>query len=130
MSSRLNTLELIEVRDASAGNGASALLRLEKDTLDAALHKFGAPPDDRDSRRLGPGQSAVLFVWLSVTADSVPRALAHHIVLTMPAATGEGLDSITVDGLNVPIVAQQPRIVGPTDPDVSSSLNRCAVYRR
>jgi hypothetical protein len=66
-----------------------------------------------DRRLLAPGHSAVLFVWLSLNSDDVPRLLMHRIGVTVPTAAGGGTDSVTVDGLNVTVASQMPRIVGP-----------------
>ena len=113
MSLRPTTLDVVEVRDGSSTDGDKALLRLQEDTLNKALRRHGAPFEDPDRRLLAPGHSAVLFVWLSLNSDDVPRLLTHRIGVTVPTAAGGGTDSVTVDGLNVTVASQMPRIVGP-----------------
>ncbi|MGE0702583.1 MAG: M23 family metallopeptidase [Vicinamibacterales bacterium] len=110
LSPRPATIAVVEVRD---GSGSRALLRLEGDGLEAALRKFGAPPDDPNPNVLGGGQSSVLFVWLSAGSGAVPRLLTHRVELSLPKADGSGTDAIAMEGLEVAVATEAPRMVGP-----------------
>jgi hypothetical protein len=113
MSSRPSTLESVEVWDATVGHKPHVLLRLEPDALAAAIHRFGAPSDDDNQRPLAPGQSAVLFVWLSVGKTNQPRRLTHHVSVTQPSAGGAGTDAIAIDGVPVNVDDRLPRAIDP-----------------
>ncbi|HEU4689575.1 MAG TPA: M23 family metallopeptidase [Vicinamibacterales bacterium] len=113
MASRAATLDLVEVRDRSSKPDATPLLRLEGDVLDGALLRFGAQPNDGDRRLLAAGQTSVLCVWLSVGSDRVPRQLTHHVVVRLPTAAGTGTNAISVDGFDVAVVRDTPRVIGP-----------------
>jgi hypothetical protein len=119
LSNRLTTLERIEVRSRSASPGAAPLLRLEQATLDAALVRPGAPPNDADRRALPAGRTVTAFLWVSVAAGTVPAALTHTLAIKVAAApsasssTAASDVALDVTGIETPVSSQQPRAIGP-----------------
>ena len=112
MSARAVSLDRVEVRERSAGAGTPPLLRLEADALGAAIRKFGSPPDDKERRLIAGGQSAVLFVWITLESHELPRTLTHRVELQGPVSEKE-TGTVSVEGIEVAVSSQLPRIIGP-----------------
>lgn len=119
LSSRLTTIERIEVRNESAPSDAAPLLRLEQATLDAALVRPGAPPDDMERRVLPAGRTLIAFLWLTAAPGTVPTALTHRLALRIagPPATSSTAASgdlaVDVNGIVTPVSSQRPRAISP-----------------
>jgi murein DD-endopeptidase MepM/ murein hydrolase activator NlpD len=117
LSSRRTTLDAVDVVDQSAPNAASPLLHLEGDDLAAAMRLLGASPDETDARVLRGGRTALVFVWMTVSAASVPTALTHRFTLRVAAPDGSTSsaadDSAVVRGLDVQVSANAPRVIDP-----------------
>jgi hypothetical protein len=120
LSTAPTTLDAVEVRDRSAGPNAPALLRLEGETLRAALWRAGAPPDDSDRQVLPPGRPSVVFVWLTLPAGAVPSALTHRFAtaVAVPGTSGQGAGEtaeqpVIVEGVEQLVSLTDPRVIGP-----------------
>ena len=122
VSSRRTTLDAIEVRDSAAPADAMPLLRLEGESLLAALQQPSAPGDDPDRRVLTAGRTAVIFVWVSLRGREVPSMLTHRFaVRTAAAPTGQPSSStappddvaVVVNGVATSVSKAQPRVMGP-----------------
>lgn len=117
LSSRLTTIERIEVRRQSASADAAPLLRLEQATLDAALMRPGAPPDDVERRVLPAGRTVIAFLWVTSDSRTVPTALTHTLAIKIAgppsSTTASGDLAVDVNGIVTPVSSQQPRAISP-----------------
>jgi hypothetical protein len=106
LSSRPARLDAIEVRDGAA-RVAEPLLRLEGTTLDAAMRRLGVVPSDPDKRLLGGGQSAIVFVWVTLKQGQAPASLTHRFLVHQDD------EAMTVNGVEVRVSRGTPRVIGP-----------------
>lgn len=118
LSNRLTTIERIDVKSRSALPGAAPLLRLEQATLDAALLRPGAPPNDAERRALPAGRTVIAFLWVGVATGTVPTALTHTLAIKIAAApSGSSATAsdfaVDVNGIETSVSSQQPRAIGP-----------------
>jgi murein DD-endopeptidase MepM/ murein hydrolase activator NlpD len=125
LSARSTTLDAVEVRDRTSARDAAPLMRLEGEALGHALRRLGAPRVDSDTRVLPGGRTSVLFVWVTLNSGLVPEALTHRFTFRMAdlpdseASRRTGSDPasegtpFTIDGVEVPVASQRPRVVGP-----------------
>lgn len=125
LSSRATTSETIDVMDRSASPDTAPLLRLEADALEAALRLLGAPPDATEKRVLPGGRTALVFVWVTLRAGTVPTALAHRFAIRLksPDEAAHSADAhatrvtdetaLVVHGVDVVVSKREPRVIGP-----------------
>jgi len=124
LSSRLTTIDAVEVNDRSGQSDAPALLRLERDALEAALLRPGALPNDTERRMLPPGRTAIVFVWVALQSRPVPPALTHRFNVRVASTNGQppaeptqatsAPDSeFSISGVEVPVWPKAPPVIGP-----------------
>ncbi|HEY1302681.1 MAG TPA: M23 family metallopeptidase [Vicinamibacterales bacterium] len=112
LSSRVTTIDGLEVRERSSLD-APPLLRLEKDALEAALYRPGAPPDDAEKKTLPAGRTAIAFIWIPLHSRNVPAALTHRfdVHVAGPSATDDA--AFSINGVEIPVSPKTPPILGP-----------------
>jgi murein DD-endopeptidase len=82
------TLSALEVFGDT--DGAEALESVSGDALTPMMMAVGTNEPVRDARKIEPGRRAVLFLWITLKADSpLPHGLRHRMVF-MPDGTKEG----------------------------------------
>jgi hypothetical protein len=99
-------LDSVDVREAAQPEEAS-LASFQGAQLDGALLRLGAPPANGETRVIPPGQSAVLFLWITLTSTRVPTSLTHRIRFNVQGA------AFTIEGVEVLPSPALPRVVGP-----------------
>jgi len=114
LSPRSTTLDVVEVADKSGPPGATPLLRLERDALEASLYRPGAPAPDNERRILPAGRTAIVFVWISLQARAVPATLTHRFDVRVDGPTSAaGKPALSISGVDVPVSAKAPPVIGP-----------------
>src|SRR5262249_54968806 len=94
--------------------GAIPLLRLERDALEAALYRPGAPAGDEEKRILPAGRTAIVFVWVSLRARAVPATLTHRFDVRVdgPSSAAEA-SALSASGVDVSGSQKAPPVIGP-----------------
>lgn len=99
LSGRPTTIDAVDVRDRAAAPGAAPLLHLEGATLEAAMRRPAAAPDDKDKRLIPGGRVALVFIWVTLAEGAaMPTALTHRIATRVgdpPAAPAPAASAST-----------------------------------
>jgi hypothetical protein len=109
LSPRQTTLDTVEVLEETGPRDAPPLLRLERDTLDAALYRPGAPPDDKEKRTLSGGRTAIVFLWVTLQGRTAPAKLGHRFEVRMDGAPAP----IFINGVEIPVSQAPVPVIGP-----------------
>lgn len=110
---RLLELDSLEVLDGDLPS--NVLARYGAAELRQMIEIRG--PTGNDRTRLHPGSHAVVYVWLRLTSEEIPRRLRHRLLLHHGAAADRQAHRLTTDPVRVsdepPLVIAPPLRGGP-----------------
>jgi hypothetical protein len=105
LSARSIRLESIDVVGSTPRE--PPLLHLEGASLSAALRHVGARPGDLPEPSFAAGQSALIFMWLSLRSATTPRTLTHRFRVEVDG------EASTVSGVEVAVSEHKTLDIGP-----------------
>ena len=93
------TLSRVEVLN---GSGDAQLGQYEGTELTSRLARPGVPPSNQDKQRVGAGMRAIVYVWLTIDAQTqVPMTLRHRITASLAAPASAGSETAKTDPIEV-----------------------------
>ena len=101
------TLTVVEVL-----NGVSIIADYRNEKLTNVLYRPGTPRDPSDRRAIGPGMSAIAFIWLTIDPATLPSSLHHRLTFRLLDPNGNGVDTI-VDSRQVEVRKDRPLVLSP-----------------
>src|SRR5262245_43092767 len=82
------TLTRVEILDAETDDVVGGRL-VDSDDLAGRLARFATDPTGADPRAIAPGTHTVVYLEITIDADTPPRALSHRVALTGQRAQSE-----------------------------------------
>jgi len=108
--------------------GSRSLASSSQANLDSMVHPLGMTP--AENSRLAPGESAVVYVWITVDRrEDVPRAISHHLSLKL----GDYPQTLVLQTHPVPVTSNTLVISPPLKGDHWVALNgpsNTSIHRR
>jgi murein DD-endopeptidase len=93
-------------------NGVFMIADYRNEKLTNALYRPGIPRDPSDRRDIGPGMSAIAFIWLTMDPATIPSALHHRLTFRVLDPNGNGVDTI-VESRQVEVRKDRPLVLPP-----------------
>jgi murein DD-endopeptidase MepM/ murein hydrolase activator NlpD len=102
------SLSRLDVMDANR----HLLASYEGNDLSAQMTRVGARAGQSDGLTIGPGMSAILFLWLTLE-DKVPETIHHRISYDLTGSTKDGNQSATIEAAPVRVGNNSAVVLGP-----------------